>query len=161
MKRDLVEPAEETVVLGTFPDGQPAVTLAQHGRGHGLYIATQADAGYVETERPLLRPVLESVLHRLQISPEMRLDYPGHQRKLDPHLLREGNRDLIFIANYSPGRVEATLHLNRRAAEADIRRLWPNSTGDKLTWRSENDNVQLDLSFEQSKGGVFEVIWKL
>ncbi len=160
MKRDLVESAEETVVLGTFPDGHPAVTLAPHGRGHGLYFATQADAGYVETERPLLRPVLERVLPRLQISPEMRLDYPGNQRKLDPHLLQGDNRDMIFIANYLPGRVEATLHLNRRAAAAEVQQLWPISTHDKLTWRSENNNVQLDLSFEQSKGGVFEVIWK-
>jgi beta-galactosidase GanA len=157
MKRDLVEPAAETEVLGTFPDGRAAVTLAPFGAGHGLYFATQADVGYVETERPLLRPALENVLRRLGIAPEMRLLYPGEARNLDPHLLRHKNRDLIFVANYLPGRVDATLHLAARGTEARIRQCWP--TQKEMTGHLEHGTLRLDLSFQEDKGGVLEIIW--
>ncbi|MGC9397528.1 MAG: beta-galactosidase [Anaerolineae bacterium] len=156
LKRDVVQPAAETEVLGTFPDGRPAVTLAHHGAGHGLYFATQADAGYVETERPLLRPVLESVLRRLEIGPELRLLYAGERRALDPHLLRRGRRDMIFVANYLPGRITATLEMTARGERAEIRQLWP--TQASLAGAVEETKLHLELIFKQ-KGGVFEIVW--
>ena len=157
-KRDLVEAAQGTDVLSTFPDGKPAVTLAQHGLGHGLYIATQADVGYVETGRPLLRPVLESVLRRLRIAPEMRLSYPGEGRKLDSHLLRKGNQDLILVANYLPDHVNATLWLTARGPAVDVQQLWPTQT--ELSGDLKEDTLSIDLTFEPRKGGVFEIIWQ-
>lgn len=158
MKRDLVQPAAETEVLGAFPDGQPAVTLASYGAGHGLYLATQADVGYVETERPLLRPVLESVLGRLRITPEVRLDNSGRERKLDPHLLRGNDRDMLIIANYLPGHVNAWLKLNTTRHVESIRQLWPQQS--KVAWTAENGQVTCDLSFENGKGGVIEINWQ-
>jgi beta-galactosidase GanA len=158
MKRDLVQPAAETEVLGTFPDGRPAVTLASCGAGHGLYFATQADAGYVETERALLRPVLESVLGRLRITPELQLGYPGRERKLDPHLLRGDDRDMLIIANYLPGRVDTSLKMNAFRNVESVRQIWPHPSN--VAWTLENDQLTCDLSFERGKGGVIEIRWQ-
>jgi beta-galactosidase GanA len=158
MKRDLVQSAAETEVLSTFPDGRPAVTLASYGAGHGLYFATQADAGYVETERALLRPVLESVLGRLRITPELQLGYPGRERKLDPHLLRGDDRDMLIIANYLPGRVDTSLKMNAFRNVESVRQIWPHPSN--VAWTLENDQLTCDLSFERGKGGVIEIRWQ-
>ena len=155
MKRDLVQPAAKTAVWGTFPDGYPAVTLARHGAGHGLYFATQADAGYVETERPLLRPLLERVLSRLQIAPELRLTYPGTERAVDPHLLRGRDRAMIFVANYLPRRVDGTLQLKLHNEVKSVQRVWPNAS--PLSWAIQRDRLEVPLSFARGQGGVIEI----
>jgi beta-galactosidase GanA len=101
LNRDTLQPKANTQIVAQFADGLPAITLAQHQEGHGLYIATQADSAHVQTKNPLLKDVMANVLAQLNILPAVQLFYEGRQmRELDAHLLETKERTTILIANY-------------------------------------------------------------
>jgi len=160
MNRDLVTPDSETEVLGEFDDGWPAVTLAHHGRGQGLYIATQADSGYLQADDPLLRAVLTAALDRLGIGPEITLEYQGRTiRELDPHLLEGKDRTTILITSYLVQDTRAVLQMalrGRRAERVDVG-LLEKTPAD---WVQDDTHLEVRLEMRKEVGEAIDIYWQ-
>lgn len=162
LNRDLMTPAETTEVLAAFDDGGPAVTLARYGEGYGLYVGTQADSGYLQTEGGLLRAVLASVLDRLAIRPRLSIAYDGKViRELDPHLLETDSRTTIIITNYLKHDTTAVLRtaLSGRTVN-QVRGGIGITERQAAQWSQDGDHLTLDLSLEKEAGEIIDIYWQ-
>jgi len=121
LNRDLLYPRKGTEILGVFGDGLPAVTLNQLGAGWGLYLATQADSGYLYPENRVLKEAIRLLGDRAGIAPYLSFSYPDREhREIDPHLLETADRTEVLITNYAAKekKVEIALRETRREVKA-------------------------------------------
>lgn len=110
----------DTQTLATFASGEPALTLHRHGKGWGIYLATQADSGYGAKGSGLLKAALADSLGRIGLWPALTLEYEGRSRReVDAHLLEAKGRSSIILTSYLPqaGQVLLRLAHDGRAIE--------------------------------------------
>jgi beta-galactosidase GanA len=112
INRDVVYPRESTEILAKFEDGLPAVTLSQYGKGFGVYLATQADGGYLIPQAGVISGAIELVSNRAGLSPAVSINYDNKNgREIDPHILDTPERTEILVTNYSETPREVDLSL--------------------------------------------------
>jgi len=112
INRDVVYPRESTEILAKFEDGLPAVTLSQYGKGFGIYLATQADGGYLNPQAGVISGAIELISNRTDLSPAVSINYDNKiGREIDPHILDTPERTEILVTNYSeiPREVDLSL----------------------------------------------------
>lgn len=113
LNRDILHPRPGTEVLASFEDGRPAVTLSSWGEGLGMYLATQADAGYLKSRSGVLKKALEIISDRTGLSPSLSFSHTGNTgREIDPHVLETPERTEFLIANYSDSAHEIEIIYN-------------------------------------------------
>jgi len=123
LNRDILDLQEETEILATFEDGLPAITRASCGKGLGIYLATQADGGYLNPEARVLLNVLDDVTEDRHISPDLKISCVNTSgREIDPHVLDSPGRTEILITNYvdTPTEVELTLKETQREVDQAV-----------------------------------------
>ena len=124
INRDIIHPREDTEILAQFEDGLPAITLSALGEGLGIYLATQADGGYLIPEAGVIADVIDLISERADISPAITLTYDNKTgREIDPHILDTPERTEILITNYSDitRRIELSLsELERKVSQSRI-----------------------------------------
>ncbi|KAA3661541.1 MAG: hypothetical protein DWQ04_16160 [Chloroflexi bacterium] len=157
--RDLVEAMAETAVLATFEDGNPAITLAKYGTGHGLYIATQADSGYLQTEGGLLKTLMADLLPQLGIKPGVTISYTDKNiREIDPHLLVTPSRSMILLANYHQQDVTARVAVkgNGRSPHAIVAGILEE---EPVRWDQQDDTILIDITLPQEEPMAITIDW--
>lgn len=149
--RDLVTPAEGTQVLASFEDQKPALTLAAYGKGHGIYLATQADAGHVSQSPSILADVVGRLLPALGLSPRFRIQH-DHQtcREVDVHFLKWENRRWILLSNLlkKPGHVKLSLQWHGTQA-VQVQKIWPHRGPLDCTWQPDELSLSFNLVAEE------------
>ena len=117
LNRDLIEIKDGTEILAAFEDDFPAVTLNAVGEGYGIYLATQADSGYLKPETRVLKGAIKTIQKRTGLIPYLSIQYPERKgREIDPHILDSPNRTEVLITNYAlqDRQVEITLRESER-----------------------------------------------
>jgi len=157
--RDLLKIGASVQVLAEFDDRFPAVTLSQFGRGYGLYFATQADSGYLKSDQPLLKAVLQRVLPQLKIMPQIQIDYKGKKsRRIDHHYLELPNKKLVLISNYHEQSVDLNLYLNTtnwKKKILSIQQVFP--VVKQIEWEMVNDSLQIHFQLNTKEVSVIEI----
>ncbi len=160
LNRDIVRPQQGTQRIAQFADGLPAITLAQHGKGYGLYIATQADSSYVQSDDGLLKNVLADVLSRLNQSPTLQLIYDGREiRELDAHLLETENRSTILVANYLKRDTDIKMILAVNGREPSTVEAGFNKEKQKVTWHMSNGKIVIQLPVLKDTPLIVDIHW--
>jgi beta-galactosidase GanA len=160
LHRDLVQPEPATEVLAHFVDGWPAITLAQRGRGAGLYIATRADAGYLKPEGAWLKSLLAGMLERFKIRPRVCVSYQQKgQRTLDQHLLEGVGRSTLLIANYLKEDTSCTLRIQRRGRMPERVEMSLDRDG-PTDWSLEGDELLIHCSPRSERSFVIDIFWQ-
>jgi beta-galactosidase GanA len=156
--RDLLTLKSGTEVLATFEDGRPALTLAQFGKGWGLYIATQADSGALATDEPILKNVLAFVQARIGLSPRIRVLSPASGRPdVDPHLLELPGRTYLFVTDYLLRNKEVRLVLKDQRRLDRIRQVYPETKD--VDGRQEGDRLTLSYQCGAKEVKIFQIDW--
>ena len=157
--RDRVVPKSGTEVLATFTDGLPAVTIHQFGEGLGVFIATQADAGYLQTESPLLQEVLTQVQQIRGITPYMKVEKPDlSHRKIDPHILHGSGESFLLITNYLEQNVDAQIVLNESREPARIEKIYPDQA--TIQWREIFGNqISIIIPCQSKEVCILQIKW--
>lgn len=159
LNRDVLVLSEGTETLVTFEDGLPAVTLHRCGQGHGLYIATQGDAGHIQKDGGLLKAVLVEVLARLGISPRLSIAYEGRAaREIDPHLLEGKGRTAILLANYLRRDTTARLHLDTGGRTA-VRVEGGIAHRASPTWSQNGRRLEVCLTLSSEEVEAIDIFW--
>ncbi len=158
--RDLIQPEPNTEVLARFTDGWPAITLAQRGKGAGLYIATRADAGYLKPEGAWLKSLLAVVLERLAIRPRVCISYQQQgERTLDHHLLEGSGRSTLLIANYLREDTSCVLCIQRNGRMPERVEMFPSQSG-PADWSLEGDNLLVRCAPRSEASLVVDIFWQ-
>lgn len=150
---------DDTEVLGVFGDGQPAVTLHRYGKGFGLYIATQADSGYVRGSR-LLRAALAEAFGRIGIRPDVQVGYEGKcAREVDAHLLEAPGRSSVLIASYLDRGCDLEIRVRahgRRIVRAEAGFLEKRS----IPWSADEDELTFSIRLGEEPVEVLDIYWQ-
>jgi beta-galactosidase GanA len=157
--RDIVAPAQGTQVLATFANGQPAVTLAKHGKGYGLYLATQADAGHLKCEDKLLKSVISELTNQFALQPRLQVEFTGRtHRELDPHILESDQQATVLISNYLKQDTGAQLRvrLDGRAVKKVVQVL---PVSKDIEWSLEENYLVIPLSFHAEEVSILNIFW--
>jgi len=160
MNRDIIDPQEETEILATFEDGLPAITRATCGKGLGIYLATQADAGYLNPEASVLLNVLDDVTKHRQISPDLKISCKNASgRKIDPHVLDSYGRTEILITNYvdTPAEVDLTLKETHREVDHAVIGVIDQ---DPIKIKQSESELHLSIRLDPKEVEVISIIWK-
>ena len=161
LNRDIIQPDDGTQIIAQFTDGLPAVTLAQHGQGHGLYLATQADSAHVQAGSHLFKDIVATVLSQLNISPTLQLIYEGRQvRELDAHLLETEDRATILIANYLKwdADVAVVMRGNGRVPQTIQTGLGEKKRG--VSWTEQDGRIIIHLPIPKEAPSAIDILWQ-
>jgi beta-galactosidase GanA len=160
MNREIVELAPGAEALAHFDDGLPAVTLAACGQGHGLFFATQADSGYALGRSNLLPDVIQQLVVRQGLEPNMHIESaPGRARGIDAHLLETSARSLLLFSNYAHEPVSATLTLKLNGRlPGTVKQLFPAVQPAKVEFATKTIQIQID--FASKEGKIIEINWQ-
>ncbi len=156
--RDLVTPAAGTQVLAEFDDGWPAVTLHTSGQGYGLYLATQADAGYLQHSPSILQDVLAHVHAVLGFAPRLRIVEPVlSKRTIDTHLLDTNDCSLILISDslVSDKTVKLVFKDVRKARSVEI--VFP--APEAVEWQQQVDGLVLSYESYSKEVKIIKIDW--
>jgi hypothetical protein len=159
MNRDLLKPKEGTEILGRFSDGHPAITMAKHGKGLGIYIATQADIGALQEGAALLPALVETLTTTKGFIKQVHVDYPGRTwRAIDPHLLDTDERTEILIVSYLEGSQEIKVQLNE--AERRVEKIY-RGVNDKsdLKYRQTESTIEFELEIGAESVECIQIRW--
>jgi beta-galactosidase GanA len=158
--RDRVTVKPGTQVLATFPDGFPAVTVNRYGDGLGVYIATQADSGYLKTESPLLREVLETVERMDGIHPYIKVEEPVlSHRQIDPHLLHGSGESYLLLTSMLDQNEEAQIVLKESRKPVRIQQIFPEQA--IIQWhQTSDDQISLKITCQSKEVSILQIIWK-
>jgi beta-galactosidase GanA len=128
-------------VIGSWPGGQPAVTVNRYGKGKAVYIGSSATLAYSHNEDPALLELYRRLTAEIP--------RPAWTERTDTHVrtLHRGKQRLYFVFNYCPNRVGDTLRL----AQAP-QRLKNLLTGEKVAFDKGPDGaaVRLDMPAYQT-----------
>jgi hypothetical protein len=76
--------------------------MNEYSAGKAIYIATHADAGYIEEDSKLLRSLMKDVLAENDIKPYVEIDYTNRKvKEIDVHALEADECTLLFVTNYA------------------------------------------------------------
>lgn len=157
MNRDIVEPLEGTEILATFKDGNPAITLAKHGKGFGVYLATQADSGYLQPEGRVLEDLIQYLGKHNSIYPQARFIEEISRTSLDFHLLRMDNRIMMLFSNYlnldKETNYQFQIIFDRQPKK--IKQIFPNPKD--LMWESNHNFLNIPLQFMNKEVKIIEL----
>ncbi len=160
MNRDQLILNFDTEILASFSDGLPAVTLNYHGKGMGMYLATQADSGSLRPQGDLLTQVIVEISRRAGIQPMMGFigDVPRTDG-IDAHLLENGNKSMVLFSNYSPTDLSVTFWLQAGSREVDdAYQIFPNRLD--LNSVKKSEVVHISLEFKAKEVKVIEINWQ-
>ena len=157
--RDRVTTKPGTQVIATFSDGFPAVTVNRYGDGLGVYIATQADSGYLKTGSLLLREVLVIVERMKEIDPTTKVEKPDlSHREIDPHLLHGSQASFLLITNNLDQNEEAQIVLNELRKPVQIQKIYPDQA--IIPWRkTSGDRISLQIRCQSKEVSILQIIW--
>jgi beta-galactosidase GanA len=160
LNRDVLTLEHATEVLGSFEDGRPALTLAEFGKGYGLYIATQADGGLAKAGNPLLKDAIELVARRTNRAPNLTIDYPGKmKREIDPHILETPQRSEILLVSYLNHPVRVLI--NKVETNRTVESVYCGLLKDKeLAFSQSNQTIHLALEIEPRGIGRVVIYWR-
>ncbi len=159
LNRDLLTLEEGTEILGSFDDGHPAVTLAEVGKGVGIYIATQADGGMAKSRNPLLLDVIMNVAARLGIRPHLVIDYPQKSgREIDAHVLDTPWRTEILLVSYLDQPAQVTLRMVETSRQLDCVRCGILEKS-SLAFTENNGEVTLIVEMDPMQPNCIEFLW--
>ena len=158
--RDVITVGDDVNVLATFVDQSPAVTLSTHGTGHGIYLASQCDAGHLKNSPSILARVIKQVLPQLGVHPRFTVEYAQkHFREIDPHLLESADRKWIVISNHLKTASQGDLSLDMGAHQAvDVKRIWPQQ--EIVAWRQHSEKLILTFDLNPEEVSVIEICLK-
>jgi beta-galactosidase GanA len=160
LNRDLINTREGTEILATFEDGHPAVTLHAVGKGYGIYLATQADSGYLKPETRVLKNAIGTIQDRTGYLPYLSIQYPDRKgREIDPHILDTPNRTEVLITNYAlqEKQVEITL----RESERVVDKSWIGLPEKKeLKVKQSATEVSFTVKLEEKEVQTITIVWQ-
>ncbi|MEG1947158.1 MAG: beta-galactosidase [Lachnospiraceae bacterium] len=94
----ITEPKVE--VLARFSDDLPAVTQNNYGKGKAIYFGTHPDVAYLEEKSYLLWDILDEVLSKAKIVPQVELFFSQqHVREFDGSLLLGEEKGYLIITS--------------------------------------------------------------
>jgi beta-galactosidase GanA len=156
--RDLLKPLPGTEILARFADGWPAVTLARHGRGYGVYIATQADAAHLKHSPSLLKAVLRKVHRRLALTPRLQVLAPQQAvRLIDPHLLEDGPQSLLIVGNYHHEPQDVTVSIRDERKGIRAAQVYPLAAD--VSWTQTGSKLSLSFDMASKEVKIFKIDW--
>jgi hypothetical protein len=134
-----------TEIVARLSDGRPAVTLHRIGKGYGLYLATQADSGYIVRGSHLLQDVLRSVLQRLRVQPQVQFECVEHlPRAVDAHLLVGEKRMSVLLTKNADAAINGELIVQTRHRITAVECGW--ETQRPLAYVQEGETVRVAVS---------------
>jgi hypothetical protein len=157
MNRDMVTPAQGTNVVACFQDGMPAVTAHEHGKGLGVYIATQADAGFLQPDGKILAEVIRSIAHPQIITSQAWIegDIP-RAAGIDPHILRTEDKTMVLFSNYLDKDTAVIFHIASPGIKlTQIKEIFPDQVG--LEWSLLQGDLSIKLRFQKKEVKVIEI----
>lgn len=160
LNRDIIDPQEGTQILASFEDGLPAVTRASCGKGQGIYLATQADGGYLNPEARVLNNVIDVVTEDRSISPDLKIscsDFSG--REIDPHVLDSPERTEILLTNYLEAPAEIDLALNESHRKVDHVLIGVVDQEPFKIKQSESE-IHLSIKLDPKEVEIISIYWK-
>jgi beta-galactosidase GanA len=160
LNRDIIDPREGTEILATFEDDLPAITSAAWGKGLGIYLATQADGGYLNPEARVLLNVLDYVTERKGISPDLKISCShASGREIDPHVLQSTGRTEILITNYvdTPTEVDLTLKESQRKIDNALIGLIDQ---EPLKIKQSESEILLSFKLDPKEVQIISINWK-
>ena len=157
--RDLIVPGEGTLVLAVFDDGWPAVTLYPHGQGYGLYLATQADAGYLQATPSLLKDILHKVWTELGLIPRLQVVEPGLDlRSIDTHLLDAERSSFLLVSDRLARNksIRIVLREDRKALSVDP--VFPAESA-AIDWQQLEGNLVISYDSDGKEVKIIQINW--
>ena len=113
--------AEDVEVLGSFANGDPAITLRRHGTGRAVHCATHLDL--VDQRDRNYLAFWSSLLASLGAQPQVEVEAEGNQ--LDVSLLRcPDNKLVLVVANEASEPADVAISLPKQQFD-EVRNLWP------------------------------------
>jgi beta-galactosidase GanA len=160
LNRDELHLFPATQVLARFDDGLPAITLAAHGLGYGLYLATQADSGYAQGVSALLGDVVHDICQRFSINPVLNvISSPGRPRGVDGHLLEKEKRSMVLLSNYHTSALEVTLRIDHRQRKpATVEIIFPQKQF--INAQISGELLEIYTKFQAKEVQVIEINWQ-
>lgn len=160
LNRDQVEAEAKTEVLARFEDGLPAITLSHYNSGYGVYIATQADGGYVNSGDGLLGEVLTLINKCLSIKPVLQVECSVNRAVgIDAHLLEKDNRSMLLVSNYYEGDLDAVIHILQSGQRpVKVEEKFPSCK--LVDWVSDEGGLAIKLKFANKEVKIIEIIWE-
>ena len=157
--RDLIVPGENTRVLAAFDDGWPAVTLHAHGLGYGLYLATQADAGYLQTSPSLLKDVLQQVWAELGINPRLQVLEPDLDlRSIDVHLLDADKSSFLLISDRLARSESVKMVLRDERKALSVSLVYPAGSA-AINWQQQKDSLLISYDRDGKEVKIIQITW--
>jgi len=160
INRDIIHPGNDTEILAEFDDGLPAITLSSCGNGLGIYLATQADGGYLNPGAGVISDVIDLTSQRAGFSPAISINYDSmNGREIDPHVLDTPERSEIIITNYSenPHQVELSLReTKRKVLQTKLGIIDPKPLNIKQT----DTEIHLSFNLESKEVQIISIKWK-
>lgn len=105
-------------VIGTFPDGTPALVQNTYGQGRAFYAATHLDMAHALQPDAALRKVFARFVGE-KIQPDVMVkavDGRDIAMTVSASLLHHGQRKAVIVTNNSPHEVEISLNFEGRTA---------------------------------------------
>ena len=156
--RDLVQPFTDTKILAEFTDHQPAITMSNYGSGHGIYIATQADAGHLKTSSSILSEMIQQTLPALGIVPQFDIRYSQKKtREIDLHILETDTRKWLLLSNQLKSAADVNISLKlHNTSVASVQRIWPKKQ--PLDWSSPQNVLSLSFNLDPQEVSIIEIV---
>lgn len=156
--RDLLTLKPGTEVLATFKDGLPAVTIRRYGAGWGVYVATQADAGYFKSDTPLLKDMLALLHTRINLAPEVRVEQPAVlHREIDPHLLDLPKETFLLVSDYLDHIKNTQIVLKDQRKALQVQQIYPVQAG--LNWQQTEDRLSVAFTSQSKEVRIIQITW--
>jgi beta-galactosidase len=146
--QESVEPLSGGHVIGSFPDGSPAMVVASHGKGKTLYTGSYLSLAYERTQDPQLQRFFRGLI-----------DWAGVERPvsastgIEVRYLEGPGYKLEFVLNGALKETPAEIRLPASASPA-VRDV---VTGRNVTFRREGGQIVLRNSIPAQGAWILEI----